>query len=129
MNNKLLLVVTLTIVSASLSNFSPAVRVVMANGTIYVRADGSIDPPTAPISTADNITYVFIGDFSDSIVIERDNILVDGAGFKVQGNGTGKGISLTQRTNVTIKNATIKDFTYGIWLNQSANNRILETCK
>jgi len=98
----------------------------MANGTIYVRADGSIDPPTAAISTAGNITYVFTGDFNDSIVIERDNILVDGAGFKVQGNGTGKGISLTQRTNVTIKNTTIKDFAYGIWLNQSANNRILE---
>jgi parallel beta-helix repeat protein len=98
----------------------------MANGTIYVRADGSIDPSTVPISTVDNITYVFTGDFNDSIVIERDNILVDGAGFKVQGNGIGKGISLTQRTNVTIKNATIRDFTYGIWLNQSANNRILE---
>jgi parallel beta-helix repeat protein len=98
----------------------------MANGTIHIMASGSIDPPTAPISTADNVTYVFTRDFNDSIVIERDNILVDGAGFTVQGNGTGKGIGLTQRTNVTIKNATIKDFTYGIWLNQSANNRILK---
>ncbi len=48
-------------------------------GFIYIRADGSIDPPTAPISTVDNITYTFTGDmFSDSIVIERDNIIVEG---------------------------------------------------
>jgi hypothetical protein len=30
-------------------------------GTIYIRADGSIDPPTALISTTDNITYTFMG--------------------------------------------------------------------
>jgi len=51
--------------------------------TIYIRADGSVDPPTAPISTVDNITYRLtdnivgdVPDKSNAIVVERDNIVV-----------------------------------------------------
>jgi len=33
-------------------------------GTIHTRADGSVDPPTAPISTFDNVTYALTGSFS-----------------------------------------------------------------
>lgn len=58
-------------------------------GTIYIRADGRVDPPDAPISTQDNVTYVFTDNINDSIVIERDNIVVEGAGYKVQGIGGG----------------------------------------
>ena len=29
--------------------------------TIYIRADGSIDPSDAPISTVDNVTYTLTG--------------------------------------------------------------------
>jgi hypothetical protein len=48
------------------------------SGTIYIRADGSIDPPTAPISTVDNITYTPTDNIiNESITIQRDNILVD----------------------------------------------------
>ncbi|MEM4704408.1 MAG: hypothetical protein QXJ02_04995 [Candidatus Bathyarchaeia archaeon] len=32
-----------------------------ASGTIYIRLDGSIEPPTANIATTDNVTYVFTG--------------------------------------------------------------------
>lgn len=58
-------------------------------GTIYIRADGSIDPPTAPISTIDNVTYTLTSNINDSIVIERDNIVCDGAGQTVQGTNVG----------------------------------------
>jgi parallel beta-helix repeat protein len=82
---------------------------------IYIRADGSLDPPTAPISTVDNITYTFISDiFNDSIVIERDNIVVDGAFHIVEGTGSGTGVRLLERTNVTIKNMTMRAFGEGI---------------
>jgi len=32
------------------------IQPVKASGSIYIRADGSIDPPTAPIFTMDNVT-------------------------------------------------------------------------
>ncbi len=87
------------------------------SGTIYIRADGSIDPPTAPISTVDNITYTFTGDIiNDSITIERDNITVDGAGYTIQGPGYLIGLDLSGRNNVTVRNMKIEKFYYGVSL-------------
>jgi len=51
-------------------NIEPA----RAAGTIYIRADGSIDPPTANITSADNVTYTFTDNNYDEIVVERSNI-------------------------------------------------------
>ena len=96
-------------------------------GIIYIRADGSIDPLTAPISTIDNITYTFVGDiFNSSVVIERDNIIIDGAGFRLHSEFPPgpRGIDLTGRSNVTIKNADIKNYVYDIYLYSSSNNII-----
>ena len=58
-----------------------------AAGTIYIRADGSIDPPTAPISR-DGDTYTFTDNIYDSIVIQRGDVVVDGAGYTLQGTGS-----------------------------------------
>jgi len=94
--------------------------------TIYIRADGSIEPSTANITSADNVTYYFTGNINESIVVERDNIVVDGAGYTLQGTGAYEsvGIDLTGRSNVTIKNIEIKAFYYGIWLDESSNNTV-----
>jgi parallel beta-helix repeat protein len=93
------------------------VQLAEASGTIYLRADGSVDPPTAPISTIDGATYTLTGDIEDSIVVEKDNIILDGAGHTVQGTDTfPDGILLEGRNNVTIKDMTIKGFYYGIRL-------------
>jgi len=100
------------------------VQPVNASGTIYIRVDGSIDPPTAAISSIDNITYTLTNNIYDSIVVERNNIIVDGAGYIVHGNASGIGIDLSYRINVTIKDANIKSFTSGIWLYISSNNNI-----
>jgi parallel beta-helix repeat protein len=61
---------------------------------------------------------------ADGIVIERDNIVVDGAGYTVTGSGNGNGITLTDRSNVTVRNMTIKNFQYGIRLDSSSNNTL-----
>jgi len=102
------------------------IQPVKASGTIYIRADGSVDPDTAPISSADNITYTFTDNINDSIVVERDNIVVDGAGYTLQGTGAwdSKGIYLLGRSNVTTKNTTIKAFYYGMFIIRSSNNTI-----
>lgn len=49
-------------------------------GTIYIRADGSIDPPSSPIETNDKILYVFSSDINGSITVERNSITIDGKG-------------------------------------------------
>jgi len=93
--------------------------------TIYILADGSVRPSTAPISSADNVTYTFTSDITDSsIVILRDKIVVDGAGYILQGQGE-IGIELSYRSNVTIRDMQISGFQYcGIFLWSSLNNTI-----
>jgi len=101
------------------------VRPVVARGTIHIRSDGSVDPPTAPVQRNGNV-YTFTDNIYDMIVVERDNIVVDGAGYNLQGTGAwySKGIDLTRRSNVTIKNMEIKEFFFGVWLNASSSNSI-----
>lgn len=107
-------------------NISPAKA---WTGTVYIRDDGSIQPQGAPITTYDNVTYTLTDDITSSgsgIVVERDNIIIDGAGYTVQGEGDGTGIELIERSNVRVKNIIIKGFGYGIWLEGSSDNIIIE---
>jgi parallel beta-helix repeat protein len=104
---------------------------VTAPGTIYIKPDGSVDPETAPIQRVED-TYTFTGDIyapidvldRSAIVVERDNIVLDGAGYSLQGAGNGMGINVTSRSNATIKNSEIKKFAVGIVIWESSNNTI-----
>jgi len=98
-------------------------------GTVYIRVDGSVDQSDAPITTHDNITYTLTGDiasYADGIVVERDNIVIDGNRCIIQGTGEYpySGIDLSNRINVTIQNINIQNFRYGILLSGSSYNRI-----
>jgi parallel beta-helix repeat protein len=129
MEKKVMLGIMLTLLLIGTLTLAFNIQPVKASGTIYIRADGSIDPPDAPISTVDNITYTLTGNITsdvDGIVVERSNIIVDGAGFTLQGTGAydSKGINLTESTNVIIQNTTIKNFYYGIYLWRSSSNTI-----
>jgi len=108
------------------------VQRVEASGTIYIRADGSIDPPTALIQRNGDV-YTLTGNITSDahgIVVEKDNIVVDGAGYTVEGMMEGasesKGIDLSSRINVTVTNIKITSFSYsyGIYLYSSSNNSI-----
>ena len=101
--------------------------------TIYIRADGSIEPSTAPVSTVDNVTYTLtdniVGDVpkdSSAVVVERDSIVIDGAGYAVQGTEerNSKGIDFFWRNNVTLKNVEVRNFYDGIHLYFSSNNTL-----
>ena len=98
-------------------------------GTVYIRADGSIDPPDAPIVTYDNITYTLTGNITspaDGIVVERDNIIIEGNGYTIQGTDSvaSKGVDLTGRMDVTVRDLNIRDFFFGIYLSNSSNCKI-----
>jgi parallel beta-helix repeat protein len=122
--------IILTLLLAGMLTLAFNIQQVKASGTIYIRADGSIDPSIAPIqrngdifTLTDNITSD-----ADGVVIERNNLVLDGAGYTVQNTGLywdSKGIDLTGRNNVTIKNVTIKTFCNGVLLNYSSNNSIV----
>ena len=122
------LMLTLLLVSILFVVFD--MPVVVASGTIYIRADGSIDPPTAPIQRNGDI-YTLTSNITsdaDGIIVERDNIVLDGAEYTLQGTGVyeSKGIYLYRRNNVTIKNMTIRAFYSGIRLDSSSSNIISE---
>ncbi|MEM4712532.1 MAG: right-handed parallel beta-helix repeat-containing protein, partial [Archaeoglobaceae archaeon] len=96
-------------------------------GTIYLRADGSVEPSDAPLITSNYVTYNLTDDVNtsvDGIVVERDNIVINGNGHSVTGQGSGCGIKLENRINVTITNVTVESFEYGICLSTSSNNVI-----
>jgi len=121
-------------VFASAFNVQPVSSDWIWTRTIHIGADGSVYPSDAPISTFDNITYTLtdsivgnIPHMSNAIVVERDNIVLDGAGYTVQGAEIyrSNGINLTGRSNVTIKNMIITEFFFGIWLEYSNNNTIV----
>jgi parallel beta-helix repeat protein len=114
------------LVLLSTAVFGGFVRPAVAEETIYIRADGSIEGTTA-ISTVDNITYTFTDNINDMIYVERSNIIIDGAGYTLQAIGIMSfGFSLSQVNNVTIKNTNIKDFAFtGIVLAESSSNNII----
>jgi len=92
--------------------------------TTTIRGDGSVDPSTAPIQRDGNV-YTFTGNLNGPLVIEKDGIVVDGAGYALLGNGTiaglyirvsGTGINLTGRKHVTIKGLTVEQYLTAISL-------------
>ncbi|MCK4313942.1 hypothetical protein KAW04_04175, partial [Candidatus Bathyarchaeota archaeon] len=89
--------------------YLPRVNIVQASETIYIKADGSVSPSTAPIRREGNI-YVFTADITNNlIVIEKSNVEIDGAEHTLQGAGVynGSGFYLENVRGVTIKRVKI----------------------
>ena len=126
-----------------------AVRSDTAPHTIFIRPDGSIDPADVPISRDGN-TYTFTGNIYATILIQKANIIIDGAGHTLQGayNGTQKdsdvfviGLGPDQDSNrtlpwtvgideasasiegLTIKNLNLKYFDIGMYV-WTTNNTV-----
>jgi len=123
--SRIMLFLLLVSMLALVFNTQPVQSDYVWSETIYIHADGSIEPVEAPIFTVDSVTYTFtdnivvdVPEDSSAIVIERDNIVLDGAGYTLQRTEAYKaeGITLSGRTNVTVKNTQIENFIYGIRL-------------
>lgn len=117
-------IVTGLLVFLSISTLTATSELVAnASGTITIKADGTVDPPTAPIRRNGDV-YVLTGYVYEPIVVERNNTVIDGDGYVVQGSGGGTGILLFRTNNVTVTNFEIKTFYWGIYLEHASNNTI-----
>lgn len=120
----------LLLLLCSILVFLPNIMRVKASGTIYIRADGSVEG-TDKIQRNGNV-YTFTDNIYDSLIVERDNIVVDGAGYSIEEahasltqSPEGIGILLDSRSNVTVSDVAIQYFMYGICINSSSDNCII----
>jgi parallel beta-helix repeat protein len=97
---------------------------------VYIRVDGSIDPSDAPIQKEGDLYILsgsIIGGVAGGIVLQRNNTIVDGAGYDLQGsNYNGAGIHLSGIMNATVRNVTVTGFLTGILVEHCVNNTIRE---
>ncbi len=103
----------------------PEIVVANAEGTIYIMADGSVEG-TDKIQRVGDV-YTFMGNIEGSIFVEKNDIVIDGAGYKLQSSGGSVGIDLSGRNNVTVRNLKIEDFlgNCGILLIDTINCNII----
>ena len=93
----------------------------------YILSDGSVyssTNDTVPIQQEGNV-YTFTDDiFVTSFVVQRSNIIIDGAGFNFAGDGD-RGIDVSYVNGVTIKNVNMMGgFYYGIYVLESSGTTI-----
>lgn len=103
--------------TAPSSSTSAGVETHLAFPSITIHVDGSVSPSSAPIKCSGNV-YTFTENYSGSLTVLKSGIMIDGAGFTLQGNGsilesdgsstfiqfTEAGIQLNNADNVEIKN-------------------------
>ena len=95
------------------------------DGAWNIRDDAS-GGDCASIGTwsAQTKTCVLTQDLNQGVVIDSDNIILDGNGRTITGGNTGSGVFLSGRTGVTIKNLNVQKFSQGILLDDSSNNTL-----
>ena len=69
-------------------------------------------------------TYTLTTDVYQTIVIDKDNLTLDGAGHTITGSGWGNGVYLCKRSNVTVKNCVFSKFHIGILLFIGSSNTL-----
>ena len=106
-------VLTLTIVAPVKSDYPFPV--------ITIMADGNVDPVDAPIAVDGNV-YSLTENIATPIVVEKDEIVVDGAFYKLIGAGQFMGISLYDVFGVTVRNFVIQGFENGIFIREQGRH-------
>ena len=98
-----------------------------SSGVITIRADGSVDPSTAPINRNGNI-YTLTRNFVGRVSIEKNNMVFDGLGHTTQYNEYGNySIYVNKCNNVTIQNVIVVSAHLGILLQDTNNSTITNT--
>ena len=118
-----LMLLAVLCLSYGLILFSPNITSAQLQTSNYIQADGSV-VGTSSIQHSGDL-YTFTGNVIGPLTVERDNIVINGAGFTLQGSN-GRGIVLAQRQNVTLENTMITlDGGYIIDLTNATNSSII----
>ncbi|MCK5593283.1 right-handed parallel beta-helix repeat-containing protein, partial [Candidatus Bathyarchaeota archaeon] len=104
------------------------IRTVKANGTIYIRADGSVEGTDKILRNGD--VYTFTDNLVEKeIVIEKNDVVIDGANFSLQGSGfenESRGIYVPFRNNVTIQNVKVTGYRDCIFLENTTDSKVIQ---
>jgi parallel beta-helix repeat protein len=120
--NKIVTFSLLLILSFILISF-PEIGIVKAESTIYIRPDGAVEGMDK--IQRDGDIHTLISDVSGSIVVERDDVVLNGAGYGLRGDGNENGITNTDFDDITVKNLKLSSFNIGIVFMDSNDNRFL----
>ncbi|MDD3792741.1 MAG: hypothetical protein PHY74_06390, partial [Candidatus Bathyarchaeota archaeon] len=94
---------------------SPGAILIKSDGTIEgsdkLQRNGNIYTLTSDVNV--EFSNYLAQELTPFLVIEKDNIVVNGAGHTVTSNGTGLGIYARGVHGVTIANFTLRNFTVG----------------
>lgn len=99
----------------------------MPEPAFIIRTDGSIEPSTAPLRRDDDIYTLTDNIVGHTIIVERNNIVLDGGGYSLKGNGFSSdnsygqehlnaGLFLMNRQGVTVRNMKISGFYDAVYL-------------
>jgi hypothetical protein len=125
-NGVTLLFVLIILAGLFMANTSP----VKAQSTnIYINPDGAVVGTNNIQRNGD--LYTLTGNISGGIQIQKSDIVIDGTGYTLQGNG-GTGIDLTNNVtqipsasaiwNVTVENLRIMNFNFSVETNGGGND-------
>ena len=100
---------------------------------IYIRSNGNVEPATAPIERTGNLYKLIDNIALYTIEIQRDNIVLDGAGQTIQGNESwlgydagNNGVIVAGRNNVTITRLNIAQCYAGVRISSSSCITVLD---
>jgi parallel beta-helix repeat protein len=144
MRKRLVFTIIFFVLSLMLISVKPASMQVQLE-TIFIRPDGTINPPNVPIQNNGNV-YTFTDNVYDPILVQKSNVILDGAGYSLIGPlteverksepvlGTGPnttlppyiiGLDCDKTVNgLTIKNLNVKDFNVGVYIRTTKNTLI-----
>jgi hypothetical protein len=115
----------MVLVSAVLFSSAP----VLADGDFYVVvAGGAVGTKITSLPyTITKAGFYYLGDSlnstSDGIIVLTDDVTIDLMGFSLSGNSGGKGISMSGRSNVEVRNGTMRYFASGIFEDSASSSR------
>ena len=101
---------------------------------IYIRNDGSVEPATAPIDRTGNLYKLTSNVVHYTIEIQRDNIVLDGAGYSILGNASrikgyddgNNGVIVNGQNNVNITRLNFEQGDTGIRILGSSQVNVID---
>jgi parallel beta-helix repeat protein len=100
----LAILVLFTLLSPLVLLFTSLVPAKAASPGVYIQEGGSVQGTSSILHIGDQ--YTFMGDIGGPLYVQKDNVVIDGAGYTVTG-ANGRGIVLSQRHGITIRNTRV----------------------